>query len=88
MKIEAYEQMISELRKENEDLKNQLLELTDAYRILFSDNLVDKTVILLKAKDFYVYNVKENRYYLFITFENNIQSQIEITKDFYLKLNK
>nr|DAG46849.1 MAG TPA: hypothetical protein [Bacteriophage sp.] len=37
MKIEAYEQMISELRKENEDLKNQLLELTDAYRILFSE---------------------------------------------------
>lgn len=37
MKIAAYEQMMHELRAENEDLKNQLLKLTDANRIVFSE---------------------------------------------------
>ena len=161
MKIESYEQMMSELRQENEtlkhrvaiverqyeyehdrnnqykkqvklykleneELKNQLLSLqktsaevlhqnkiilTDSKEIQASfvelrkiynelykkytdvkkcyDRLVDSETIHLKARDFYsFYDVKSNKYYFFINFENDTQTQIEITKDFYLKLNK
>ena len=159
MKIEAYEQMISELRKENEtlqhrvaiverqyeyehdrnnqykkqvklykleneELKNQLLNLqktsaevlhqnkiilTDSKEIQASfvelrkiynelykkytdvkkcyDNLVDSETIHVKARDFYTYyNAKENKYYLFHNFENETQTQIEITKDVYYRI--
>ena len=154
MKIEAYEQMISELRKENEtlqhrvaiverqyeyehdrndqykkqvklykleneELKNQLLslqktsaEVLHQNKIILDDSkeiqasfielknkydhvkecynrLVDAETIHIKARDFsQFYNAKYNKYYLFINFENDTQTQIEITKDFYLKLNK
>lgn len=124
MKIEAYEIMISELRKENEDLKNQLLrlqktsaevahqnkiiladskeiqanfeELRKIYNDLYKkyrdikkcyDNLVDAETIHEKARDFYTYyNAKENKYYLFLNFENETQTQIEITKDVYYRI--
>lgn len=161
MKIEAYEQMISELRKENEtlqhrvaiverqyeyehdrnnqykkqvklykleneELKNQLLSLqktsaevlhqnkiilTDSKEIQASfielkkiynelydkyknvkecyNRLVDSETIHVKARDFYsFYDVKSNKYYLFLNFENETQTQIEITKDVYYRLNK
>lgn len=160
MKIEAYEQMISELRKENEtlqhrvaiverqyeyehdrnnqykkqvklykleneELKNQLLSLqktsaevlhqnkiilTDSKEIQASfielkkiynelygkyknvkecyNRLVDAETIHVKARDFYsFYDVKSNKYYLFLNFENETQTQIEITRDFYLRIH-
>ena len=142
MKIDAYIDMMNDLRAENEnlkertdkqfdklqslteenaDLKNQLLrlqktsaevahqnktiladskeiqanfvELRKIYNKLYKkytdvkkcyDNLVDFETIHVKARDFYTYyNVKENKYYLFLNFENETQTQIEITKDVY-----
>ena len=124
MKIEAYMNMMSDLRAENEDLKNQLLrlqktsaevahqnktiladskeiqasfiELKKIYNKLYKkytdvkkcyDNLVDAETIHVKARDFYTYyNAKENKYYLFLNFENETQTQIEITKDVYYRI--
>lgn len=146
MKIEAYMNMMSDLRaenenlrervnkqfdklqvltKENEELKNQLLslqktsaevlhqnkiiltdskeiqasfiELKKIYNKLYAkykdvkecyNRLVDSETIHLKARDFYsFYDVKSNKYYLFINFENETQIQIEITRDFYLRIH-
>ena len=125
MKIEEYMNMMSDLRAENEDLKNQLLrlqktsaevehqnkiiltdskeiqanfvELRKIYNELYKkytdvkkcyDNLVDSETIYVKARDFYsFYDMKSNKYYLFINFENETQTQIEITRDFYLRIH-
>lgn len=124
MKIEAYMNMMCDLRAENEDLKNQLLrlqktsaevahqnktiladskeiqasfiELKKIYNELYTkykdvkecyNHLVDSEKIHAKARDFYTYyNAKENKYYLFLNFENETQIQIEITKDVYYRI--
>ena len=124
MKIEAYMNMMSDLRAENEDLKNQLLRLqktsaevahqnktilADSKEIQASfielrklynelqtkyknvkecyNRIVDSETIHVKARDFYTYyNAKENKYYLFLNFENETQTQIEITKDVYYRI--
>ena len=145
MKIEAYMNMMSDLRAENENLKERtdkqfdklqtltkenknlkeqlsrlqktsaevvhqnktiladskeiqanFVELRKIYNELYKkytdvkkcyDNLVDAETIHVKARDFYTYyNAKENKYYLFLNFENETQTQIEITKDVYYRI--
>lgn len=52
MKIEAYEQMMSELRAENENLKNQLSELMKDYRKSFSEKTRLKASYLATKMNF------------------------------------